>query len=1757
MKKIGIALGMFCVLMGFGQSLQPMHPAMNNWYFGNAPTAIRFNRVTGAAEKVSNMGVPFGAAGNATASDSNNGNLLFYTDGITIYDASHQPMVDGSGLLGNNTANQSAVVCPVPGQMGKYYVFANNGAVTYTVVDMSLIGNTIFPRLTELGAVELARKNLNVGIAGRSEAMLMLPHTNGTDFWLLTQVAGTNNYTATLVDANSYITGVFTSLPPVLAGSTLSASQLAYHFGTDLLAVAPTTANTNVQILNFNRGTGLLSFNTDVPNSAVAATNGQAIYDVEWSLNGDYLYYSVHGDEAVPVSGNVFQFDVANPAITLASVLPASVFRSYGLQLAPDSTIYHLYQASNGGPFLVGRLSDIDSVAANTVYETMPHGNNNWLARQFSATLPRSRPIVNISFTTAGTCQNAPTSFFPTVTPAADSLVWDFGDGGMATAWAPVYTYQNAGAFPVSVTAYLQGQVAGTAFGMANITAFQLTLTLPADTTACTFEFPPPKGTSGPPRFSVTVQVSGGTASTFAWSNGDTDATLEPDSAGYFYVVVTDGSGCSAYAGVNVKEYGVPDQRANVWYFGTNAGIDFNTTPATPLDNSIMNAPEGCSAVSDRNGDILFYTDGNAVYVVDRTSPLDPKPHLPLLLTGLGGDVESTQSALIVPVPGDETLYYIFTTEKNTDHPTYSIKYSLFDLKAGVPGIGALTQTGITLFNNSTERIAANQSWLIAHEFGNNTFRAYQITAQGIIGPVYSAIGSDHTTSVLENAEGYLKISNRNHVAVPLSSPGVSNFVELFDLVDTTGLLTNYRQIDLATPAGQAYGIEFSPGGNKMFVTVSGAGASNILEYSIDSLGVVEFKQKVANASELGAMQLGPDGQIYIAINGSNVLGTINSNEDKDQLSSFNFSGFTLAAGTTSQLGLPSFVQQTGSAFTGPGMALSGFCHPTPMDYSGTETDPIDVFLWAFGDGATDDQRSGTHTYGAPGTYVVSLNMTNRCGLDTTLIQNVTINPSPIAPTIPGSDFLCTGAKVLDANTGAVAGLTYLWSTTETTRQITVSAAGTYSVGITDANGCTSNGQTILTDARPVVELGPDLTLCQNQSVASLNAQNPTLQIVWSVDGAPNGNTNPLQPVSTATAGVDLYSVTVTDAISTCFTTDQVTYTINQSPGAIVTKTDVAGVCGTATGSIAINITTPATHNFDYQITGTIASGAFINSAFAQAIGNYVVPVAAGTFTVIVDDNISGCAISATRTVNDQTAPTVTAPNANTCTTATLAGTTNAIASGAANYTFRVFNSGGVQVGATSTNRVVDNFTTGILNPGNYTLQVRTNTGCIGTSATIQVIQDAQPVLTSVSDVCSSPATITVTSNVNAAFIWAVDGTITATNNTANTSTISIAPAANVAKTYTITATAACAQSLPVMVTVPASITPTITASDACQSTVTLTTTPAAGAGFTHRWYVDGAVSPALFGSPLSLTTVDDGKSYVLEVLSATSGCAYQSAPHVASVVGPVSVAIASTPACDDGSPFTITATTATVSPTVSWSFDNLPADGVFAPLTETSLVIGKTESGTYKVRVEKGICSAENQITLLLGPIPVGSMPNQVVICDDPENADPTTDHYDLNPGSFLAYDWFYQKTEDSAEGNLGFTGPVYTADKKGIYRVEITNSFGCVSSDITEVLNDCVPKIYVPNALKPTSTIALNRVFSALTFFVKDEDFKIFIYNRWGELVFQSEQRDFQWNGGYDNDPTRPLPSGAYSYNIQYISTFRPDEGVQEKRGGIVLLR
>ncbi len=104
--------------------------------------------------------------------------------------------------------------------------------------------------------------------------------------------------------------------------------------------------------------------------------------------------------------------------------------------------------------------------------------------------------------------------------------------------------------------------------------------------------------------------------------------------------------------------FGLALKEGNIWYFGENAGLDFNSGSPVALTDGMLNTDEGCASICDTNGSLLFYTDGMTVY--NKNHIVMPNG------TGLLGHNSSTQSAIIVKKPMSNNLYYIFTVDGNS-----------------------------------------------------------------------------------------------------------------------------------------------------------------------------------------------------------------------------------------------------------------------------------------------------------------------------------------------------------------------------------------------------------------------------------------------------------------------------------------------------------------------------------------------------------------------------------------------------------------------------------------------------------------------------------------------------------------------------------------------------------------------------------------------------------------------------------------------------------------------------------------------------------------------------------------------------------------------------------------------------------------------------------------------------------------------------------------------------------------------------------
>lgn len=1706
----------------------------HNWYFGSSQYGILFNKSDDQPNQTDTQATPFGDAASAVATDRVSGDLLFYTDGEYVYDASHTLMSGWTGLNGNTSANQSVAISPRPGSSGQYFVFTNtanypaSGNIFVSTVNMNSDGNATPPE-QPLGAV--LSENQNAFLAPTVDIPVnpgMLVFEVGNDpyfYFLLVQDAATGEYKLYYIDGSNRV--LVKTIPNP---SNLVAANFAYHPGTGQIAVSPNNPGANIQLLQFDVSTDTLSFVQEIPNSGNFDTAGEAIYDVEFSPDGSKLFISRHGDAVQP--GVLYRYDLTNPTASLDQVNPNPLFRSFGVQVGPDGRVYHLYQESSGGPIRVGRITNPnDTLLANVNYQLVPTGNDNYDSRQFPAFSPKA-PITfspnTFEIVNQNTCEGSPTKFYPNFDPPADFYRWDFGDPtspqNISNMVAPIHDYSGPGSYQVQLIAGINGSV-DTVTQTVTVIAMMDSVDLGQDTVIC----------PGETLTLDAIGVNGTTANQYLWSDGSTGQTLLVDSSsatGYFWVVADFGT-CTSYDGISVEEYGEQVQVANYWYFGNNAGINFNEQPPVAVSDGQLIAPEGSSSISEQNGQNLFYTDGNIVY--------DRNHNVMFNGSSIGGDNNSTQSAIIIPFPNDETLFYIFTTKPvfNAGRD-YVLSYSVVDMKEISNGSdGEIVTFDKPLFENSTERITATNPggfvWLIAHEAGNNTFRAYPVTDQGIGNPVLTSIGSSHDFNDEQSSQGYMKLSpDGSRLAVAFTSGGI-NYVEIFEFDGQTGTFSNFLQIQLPdnNPPYQVYGVEFSSNSEKLFVTSNNPGSpgSKLYELKLHDYDEDSVESRIAELADepginMGAIQTGPDGQIYVARDGQQFLGTIRENLDTLTNSTFMADGFDLVSGTSS-LGLPNFIQSIFQQTPSPTATVIPACIDQTSTFIGSGTSIIDEYLWTFGDGGSATTDSASHIYLIDSLYTVAFNVTNRCGLDTTIVQMVDISGYPDDATIPLVDVICVGPLILDADTTNSGGKQFIWSTGETTQSIQVVQPGDYSVRIINAAGCESEDTTQVFDGRPLFDLGANMTVCQGDSIPPLNTGLPNgvppNTFTWRVNGALLPDNTSYLAVNSNTSGVFEYTVNVIDGLTGCVNDDTITVTINPTPTATYVVTNSS--CGNVNGQI--NITSPLTNlSAEWFDPASVSIGTGVTSPL----------IAAGNYSLVVSDNLSACAETYPINVIDSVVaftitPTVRQDCGGDTLDVVLGGVTDPLS---ITYTLTEIGSGTVVSGSSTT----ANFSIAVASSGTYTLQVQAD-GCTDQLANIifPVKNTIDLTVAPLFDICSDNAVITATTTtLGVTFNWTGPNGFSAIGSSVNVLT-------GGSGQYFVTATdgnssAPCDTTAVTQVNLESSPDPLIDPiSDGCDGTRQVGVTNLTGTNYSYLWSTN-STAPSI--------TITTSAEYNVVVRDQSTGCQGLDTAIV-DVYEPLSVAVTvDQQACQDGNLITLTSNvTPAQDVTYTWFLNGFE-------LADTDVDLETLNEGLYRsevVDVATGNCTASGELQITRAPVTPSNVEPLYVICPEP----PANEMAVIEPGDFMNYFAFNIETgEEIFEALPG----VFEITEEGNYNFELENVFNCWTLDTTMVDVDCVPTIYAPTAFSPMASIPENQSFRLFPTYVGD--FQIFIYNRWGELVFYSDDLEKMVNEGWNGMKNgKMLPLGTYAYLIKFRSISEPGRGVIEQPGGVTLLR
>jgi gliding motility-associated-like protein len=427
-----------------------------NWYLYNN-AGLNFDVSPPLALQDSQLQGGFSNEGSSSISDSN-GNLLFYTDGITVFNRDHQIMLNGQDLRANISTTQAALIVPYPGSDNLYYVFALDhfagiNGLTYSIVDMTLDNG--LGGITDIKNMELLTETGQI-ISG--EKMTAVHHQDGEKVWLISTTGGYNNpsntFNAYLISEAGINTTPVTSEVGLIDAFGMGQLKASPNGSKLVLGAGSYGISVICEVLDFDKLTGEVSNPLDLTPAFTASA-----YGMEFSPNSKYIY-TTNLD-----LGLVKQFDVS--LNTQSEVLGSEVilyantginysFEYGSLQLAPDGKIY----MANAG---------------KTSISVINYPNNKGLAAGFESNLISLggmysslglpgfiQSYFESGILHEGQCANEAITFSTIRIPGITSITWNFGDtasgaNNVSTDIAPLHTFTSPGTYRVTATIISNG----------------------------------------------------------------------------------------------------------------------------------------------------------------------------------------------------------------------------------------------------------------------------------------------------------------------------------------------------------------------------------------------------------------------------------------------------------------------------------------------------------------------------------------------------------------------------------------------------------------------------------------------------------------------------------------------------------------------------------------------------------------------------------------------------------------------------------------------------------------------------------------------------------------------------------------------------------------------------------------------------------------------------------------------------------------------------------------------------------------------------------------------------------------------------------------------------------------------------------------------------------------------------------------------------------------------------------------------------
>ncbi|HYF01854.1 MAG TPA: hypothetical protein VEC36_00645, partial [Patescibacteria group bacterium] len=612
----------------------------------------------------------------------------------------------------------------------------------------------------------------------------------------------------------------------------------------------------------------------------------------------------------------------------------------------------------------------------------------------------------------------------------------------------------------------------------------------------------------------------------------------------------------------------IAQKQTSNWIFGNGHHVSFATGSPVVLPNVPLKSDEGSATISDINGNLLFYTNGSVVW--------NKQHHQMPNGAGLIGGVSSVQCAVIVPYPKKENLYFLFTAADLTNFSKKQVgfHYSLINMEMD-GGLGDIEQKNITLLDsNTSEAVSATTDctgkgfWVLTHDSKKDVFYSYHVTTEGIdTTPVISTNFSDKPEDFIVSQ---IKISPDSRT-IALTDASRAPLLSIYDFDNKTGKVTNRRVLMDETFWG-CYSAAFSPDNSKLYVTRSDFTNPDdkltLVRFSLGFPTPEEIKatamyyERPGDLTNLGALQLAPDGKIYITEFefGETFLGVINN---PDNIGAYQRKAVPLG-GTDPVNGLANFADsylqanpQYACAVVTSNFTTSVICEKNSMIYTNISENG-EEWHWEFGGGipATFSGRNPPPVYYEnAGVYTTTL--TVKSDTDSDILQRSieVLKPPALVLTAENNSKVCRGESIrLSAKTDQ-GKVRFEWRTTssglsnyDSPEPIATPLENTiYYVKATNEGGCSYEDSILVTVVEhPTVKASSELQkICSIGSVRLKAESSGNVRFQWRESDAGLDNYLSAEPLATPSK-TTTYHVTVINAEG-CTAQDSVTIIVYPS----------------------------------------------------------------------------------------------------------------------------------------------------------------------------------------------------------------------------------------------------------------------------------------------------------------------------------------------------------------------------------------------------------------------------------------------------------------------------------------------------------------------------------------------------------------------------------------------------------------------------------